>query len=131
MTPSFEEAIAACIGAVEITEPEGGGRQVSASAKFPGSFVGFAGHFPDAPVLPAIVQLAAVRLLVERALQVKLAGERFSKTKFRGMVGPEEEIFLQLKIDGNTDGCQGKFKITSEAAATISSGSFAFTAGSA
>mgnify|MGYP001056837002 CR=1 FL=1 len=131
MTHSFEEAIAACVGGVETAEAEDGCLQVRATARFPESFVGFAGHFPKAPVLPAIVQLAAVRLLVEQTVQQHLEGERFSRTKFRGMVGPAEDIFFQLKIDGTSDGWQGKFKITSEAMTTISSGSFAFTTVSA
>ena len=127
MTHSFEEAIAACIGTVETTKAGDDCLQVQASASFPESFIGFAGHFPKAPVLPAIVQLATVRLLVERAVQQHLKDERFSRTKFRGMVGPAEDIFLQLKIDGTTDGWQGKFKITSGAMTPISSGNFAFT----
>lgn len=126
MRHSIEEAIAACIFAMETVEQEEGVLQVSASARFPASFVGFAGHYPDAPVLPAIVQLAAVRLLAEKALQLRLESESFSRTKFRGMVQPEEQIFLRLHIEGT--GRQGRFKITDTARKTLSSGSFTFRA---
>jgi len=126
MSNSIEAAIAACIFAMETVETEEGALQVSASARFPASFIGFAGHFPDAPVLPAIVQLAAVRLLAERALRIRLESQGFSRTKFRGMVQPEEEIFLQLKIESPFPGRQGRFKITGVAGEALSSGSFTF-----
>lgn len=66
--------------------------------RFAEEFIGFDGHFPGTPVVPAIVQLAAVRSLVELALKRQMQPVHYKRTKFRGMVQPNEKVVVQLRL---------------------------------
>ena len=56
---------------------------------FPPDFPAFDGHFPGQPVLPAIAQLAAVRLLAAKHLGRDLTAFRLDRAKFKSMVSPD------------------------------------------
>ena len=62
----------------------------------PADFPGFAGHFPDQPILPAVLQLLAVRLLAESLLETPLTPVNGDRLKFKGMVGPDELVNLRV-----------------------------------
>ncbi|WP_136795683.1 beta-hydroxyacyl-ACP dehydratase [Desulfosediminicola ganghwensis] len=65
---------------------------------FERDFSGFKGHFPGMPILPAMVQIAAVRCLAELLLLCEVHPIRYRKTKFRGVVRPEERISIHLRM---------------------------------
>lgn len=65
---------------------------------FESNFIGFSGHFPGMPILPAVVQMAAVRCLAELLLKKKVRPLSYSRTKFRGVVKPEELLSIQLQM---------------------------------
>ncbi|ADH85813.1 3-hydroxyacyl-ACP dehydratase FabZ family protein [Desulfurivibrio alkaliphilus] len=83
---------------------------------FAPEFPGFAGHFPDLPILPAVVQLAAVRQLAELAVAGKLLTVGCRGAKFRGMVRPQELLTVSLHLvpRGEATGWQAKFKLTKD-----------------
>ncbi len=126
MKLSIEESIPECIGTLQVDEEAGGKRKVSVECLFPSSFIGFAGHFPGNPVLPAIVQLAAVRCIAEQALQLHLVAEKYSRTKFRAMIQPDQKVNFQLIIDANEGGYKGKFHLRNAAQESIAEGLFVF-----
>lgn len=66
--------------------------------RFPREFIGFCGHFPDNPVLPAIVQIMMIRLLWQRTRQPAAALNVVS-AKFLRPVLPEQKILLKLAGD--------------------------------
>jgi 3-hydroxyacyl-[acyl-carrier-protein] dehydratase len=99
---------------------------VSAVFRFPSTFAGFSGHFPDRPVLPAIIQLATVRHLAQTALERPLAPADYGKTKFRGIISADERILFTLKIREAGDGWKGDFVLTRTDGEVVANGSCTF-----
>lgn len=89
-------------------------------------FCAFAGHFPSQPILPAIVQLAAVRFLAESALEKPLNLLQLSKVKFKGIVQPGNEIEVKLSLTKENLSWQGILKLLNDSGAIISSGHITF-----
>ena len=100
---------------------EDGSIQIQASCVFDQDFPAFAGHFPGQPILPAIVQLAAVRLLCEDQLEKVLHPVGCRRVKFRAMVQPGEPVKVQAKVKAG-DHCQVSFKLKDGKGQLISSG---------
>lgn len=91
----------------------------------PADFPGFAGHFPDQPVLPAVLQLLAVRLLAEALLETPLAPVNADRLKFKGMVGPDETVNLRVTLREQTGPLKVEFSLD-KAGAPIASGTLVF-----
>ena len=100
--------------------------QASAECTLPVSFIGFQGHFPQEPILPAIVQLALVRILTEIIIGKELIPVQYERTKFKAIVKPDDKLSISVRFARTADKYTGKFKIISEDAATVSSGAFTF-----
>lgn len=96
--------------------------QVSAWFCFPGEYIGFGGHFPGQPVLPAIAQLAAVRYMAEEAVGKKMMLQGYKKAKFRGMVVPDDKFFIVLLMDECDDKWAGQFTIAKSDDSVVASG---------
>ena len=100
---------------------------VTARFLFPESYCAFEGHFPVKRILPAIVQLAAVRFSAESALGEPLTPSTLSRVKFKGMVQPEEEIVVELSITEADADWHGIFEIFGDTGELLSSGNITFT----
>ena len=87
------------------------GIKFSGSYRFSADFLAFRGHFPEQPVLPAIVQLAAVRQLAERSLNKKLLTSGCERIKFRGVVGAEQVLDIMGTLIKEDKGWQVQFKL--------------------
>ena len=87
--------------------------QITASAlfQFDQGFTGFAGHFPNKPILPAIVQLGVVRRLAEWVCDQKLQAGAYRKVKFKAAVMPREKISVDLSLTLAPDLLQGRFTL--------------------
>lgn len=109
---SLYGGLAACCRAWRVDSRTDGCLQAAADFAFPGDYAGFSGHFPERPILPAIVQLAAVRYLAECVLGVSLLPRRYEKTKFREIVGPGERVAVKLSLVQSPDGWRGSFTLT-------------------
>lgn len=127
MTYTIEDAIPSCISAVGLTPAPHGCEEITAECVFPATFPGFQGHFPKRPILPGIVQLAAVRYIVEQATERKLTARRYSGTRFKLPIEPSQQISIQITLELSPHAIQGKFTIRSTAKKIISSGNFAFS----
>ena len=78
---------------------------------FPADFPGFTGHFPNEPVLPAVLQLMVVRLLAEKALKMELIAGEVQRVKFSGVIRPEEKVVFSIKITEKTKQWVADFSI--------------------
>lgn len=93
---------------------------------FPKGFCAYEGHFPGQPILPAIVQLAAVRYLAEAVLKTALVPAELSRVKFKGMVLPDDQVELSVSLTQKTLLWQGNFKIHKDARELLSSGNISY-----
>lgn len=92
---------------------------------FPDSFPGFAGHFPEQPVLPAIIQLAAVRHLAELALGQDLVPQECQRAKFRDIVQPQEELTVKATLVEKENGWLARFSLNKDEV-SVSGGNLLF-----
>lgn len=68
--------------------------------QFAPGFPGFAGHFPGKPLLPAVAQCAAVRILAEQYLAAELAPCEFQKMKWTRPILPDETVTITAALAG-------------------------------
>lgn len=126
MISVIEQKIAPCITTTKTESVDEGGLKIVASCIFPESFSGFQGHFPNHPVLPAIIQLAVVRHLIGQAVQFPLTSVQYTRTKFKAMVAPEEELLVTINLDVGEKAVAGKFRITKDESRQVAGGNFIF-----
>lgn len=89
---------------------------------FTPEFPVFNGHFPGNPILPAFVQMAMIRMLVQRALGKTLRPTSVGRLKFNGMVRPEESLEAAVDIHVVEEGWRGSFVLKSEGHQVASGG---------
>lgn len=120
--PSLESNLSVCCRRLQQTGMENHRLEASAEFCFPSDFVGFQGHFPGNPILPAIVQTAAVRYVAERLLDRPLRPMLLKKIKFKGVVRPGEPLTVDIAL--NTDGLhwRGTFWLRRGSGEAIASG---------
>lgn len=70
---------------------------------FPPDFPAFEGHFPDQPILPAVIQLAAVRLLAVKKTGMELLPTGVQRAKFKKTIQPDMPITVSILIKDGTD----------------------------
>lgn len=99
---------------------------ISASCRFPVSFTGFQGHFPNKPILPAIIQLTVIRHLLETVVKQNFNETTYKRAKFKSMVFPEEKLHIRIDLKQDDSRVSGKFKITNDTKKQVSGGNFAF-----
>lgn len=88
---------------------------------FPPSFVGFDGHFPGAPILPAVVQLMAGADAASEVSKTPLKTEGVSRAKFLRPIKPNECLSIQgsLKRKSEKTLCPVTITVDGERAATF------------
>lgn len=102
-------------------------QECTAKFQFPRGFVGFRGHFPGKPVMPAIGQLALIRFISEEAVKKNLIPKEYNKTKFTGIVQPEEELCVKIKLNQYETFWLAQFQILQSDDSKISSGEITFS----
>lgn len=88
---------------------------------FDESFLGFAGHFPGYPILPAILQTLVVQILAEQVARESLQFQSLQRAKFTRQIRPEEtiDVSLTLKETNNRLHCSAQLSVGQESAATF------------
>lgn len=81
------------LGSPVRNEEDGFGREYRLEADFPG----FAGHFPQHPVLPAVVQLLMARMTVENGLGRPLNLIGVPQAKFMLPLGPGLSVAVAVR----------------------------------
>jgi 3-hydroxyacyl-[acyl-carrier-protein] dehydratase len=79
-------------------------QSVEAVLYFAPDFVGFAGHFPDYPVLPGVAIIYTGWLLAEIRGNKKLKLLSIRRAKFAGPVYPNDKVDVTLKHNNTTGG---------------------------
>ncbi len=81
---------------------------------FDNRFIGFSGHFPGYPILPAVLHLLLAQLLIEEQKGFKIRVRSIEKAKFLSEIKPGDRITVQC-VDADTGaGQRSKVKITSD-----------------
>lgn len=62
------------------------------TCRFAGNFVGFQGHFPGHPVLPAFIQILAAQVAVEDHAARPLVLQQVKRAKFMKTIRPDDEV---------------------------------------
>ncbi len=70
---------------------------------FPGSLPVFGGHFPGAPLLPGVYQLAAVEVLLALVCPGRQL-EAVERVKWTRAVAPDQELAVRLSWQQREDG---------------------------
>ncbi len=105
----LREEIKKCIiGPVVETEPT----KVSGRYLFPADFIGFSGHFPGHPILPAFIQIMATLIVIEQWKGCTHDLSSMERAKFRMEIHPGQEISVQCRQLGPGDACAFEARIT-------------------
>jgi 3-hydroxyacyl-[acyl-carrier-protein] dehydratase len=108
---------ASAAGTIERTGPD----TVVCRYRFAPGFIGFSGHFPGNPILPAIVQVCAVVSLAEEegGKALRLAAVR--SAKFLSPIRPNEEVSIRYRrrVDSGEDTCDATLSVAGKTSATF------------
>jgi 3-hydroxyacyl-[acyl-carrier-protein] dehydratase len=126
MGASLDQAVIRCLRG-HTTDPDAG-PSARGEFVFPPDFPAFAGHFPDQPVLPAIVQMAAVRLLAAKALGHDLVPVSAQRVKFRSIIQPDEPVVVAVALQPHEARWRAAFTVSREGG-TVASGRIDFARG--
>lgn len=107
----YRQICAACYGWKKNGD-EKEGLAGEAEFLFPADFIGFFGHFPEQAILPAVVQLGAVRCLASRLVGCGLSPTGYRRAKFRQVVFPETAIRLEIVLHSQEVGWNGTFRFS-------------------
>jgi 3-hydroxyacyl-[acyl-carrier-protein] dehydratase len=81
---------------------------------FDRDFIGFSGHFPGYPILPAVLQLLLAQLCIEEQKGCKIGITSIEKAKFLSEIRPDETISIQCADADTGDSQRMKVKIMSK-----------------
>jgi 3-hydroxyacyl-[acyl-carrier-protein] dehydratase len=76
----------------------------TARLRFSGDEAFFRGHFPDGPVLPAVVQVAAAVYFAGRILGRVVRLAEVTRAKFMNPTGPGRELLLEFTLEPAEEG---------------------------
>ena len=122
-TDSIEQALLESL--TEYTVDRGEDISVNGTFVFQPDFPCFQGHFPDQPILPGIIQMAAVRSLAIKALNQQLVPTTTGRIKFRGFIQPKERISITVNLKRHQMTWRAVFRI-SRGNETVSTGRIDF-----
>lgn len=81
------------------------GDEVTARFRFREEFIGFQGHFPDRPVLPAVCKIQAAIAVLEAWSKREVRLGEIVSAKFLSPVTCGEEIVVRCSLTMEDDGC--------------------------
>lgn len=76
-------------------------------------FIGFSGHFPGYPIIPAVIQLLMAQLLIEKQRGCKIKIKKLEKAKFLSEIRPDDQITVKCVVDAANINQKCKVMITS------------------
>lgn len=104
---TLRQAIVACAQSPVTTAGEG----YQWELLFPEDFVGFDGHFPGHPVLPAFIQILVTQCALQQRTGQAWALRRVKRAKFMKTVTPHQTVILTWKEKDIEEGLQGSFTL--------------------
>ncbi len=91
-----------------IHDGDAGSKSAEYCLKVPLGLTWFEGHFPEAPILPGVVQLDWVMHFIK---ELKLAGEfgGVSRMKFMRLIRPDAQLKLRLSVTAGSPNVNYRF----------------------
>jgi 3-hydroxyacyl-[acyl-carrier-protein] dehydratase len=88
---------------------------------FSEDFLGFAGHFPDYPILPAILQALLAQQLAEQVVGGALQFQELTRAKFTRQLRPGEliEVAVNCQEQEGHWRCNSRLSVAAEPAASF------------
>jgi len=84
----------------------------------------FLGHFPNAPIMPGVLQVAAMSQLSEALVRRRVGAdmhiclEQIRRLKFRQPVGPGDQLLIEVELQEQDSSFVGKAKVSVNGSAT-------------
>ncbi len=94
MTNLRQALQATATGKLIRNEPDSGFQNFCPTA----NFIGFNGHFPDYPVLPAMLQVLLGIIVSEELSGTRLTLQKLDKAKFMAQIQPEQTITVSCRL---------------------------------
>ena len=88
-----QEIVSSAVSQKTVTEVD----DIRQCYRFGADFIGFAGHFPGYPILPAFVQVLTAQTLIEEHSGRHLELATVEKAKFHLPLLPEQEIEVVIR----------------------------------
>lgn len=82
--------------------------------RFPETFIGFQGHFPGEPVLPAFIQVLTAQVAVEEHCGEPLLLEKLLRARFTRIIRPGEDALFDWDEEHDADEIRAKAVISVE-----------------
>lgn len=82
---------------------EAGGDELTARFLFPAEFIGFQGHFPGRPILPAVCKIQAAVVMLEAWKRGSVRLNEVVLAKFAAPVGCDEELLVRCLVTMEDD----------------------------
>jgi len=89
--------------------------------RFDLGFIGFKGHFPGNPILPAIVQIRAVVSIAEEEGGKALRLVAVRSAKFLAPIRPDEDVWIRYRrrVDSGMDLCDATLSVAGKTVAAF------------
>ena len=112
-----KEIVSAAIGGIAESQVD----TIEQRYRFSPDFIGFCGHFPGYPILPAFVQILMALTLAEEHKGCPLEVARIEKAKFHIPLRPDQEIKVECRSRriGNTAGCEARLTVSQALASSF------------
>ena len=115
-TQTLREAIVDCAQS-EVTALEDGFQWTLC---FPKDFVGFDGHFPGHPVLPAFIQILVTQCALQQRSARTWSLQRVKRAKFMKIVEPNQPVTVTWTEKESEGNLQASFTLTVDASKVAS-----------
>ena len=104
-----QEIVASAVGRIKATQSG----TVNRRYRFSPDFIGFSGHFPGYPILPAFVQILTALTLAEeqRGHPLELAGVENAKFHIQLRPGQEIKVECKEKLVRGKPGCEARLMV--------------------
>jgi 3-hydroxyacyl-[acyl-carrier-protein] dehydratase len=104
-----QEIVSSAVDEIEVTAPGTVNRRYC----FNQDFIGFAGHFPGYPILPAFVQILTALTLAEEQRGYPLDLASVENAKFHIQLRPGQEIQVECKekLVRGKPGCEARLMV--------------------
>lgn len=111
------EIISSAVSGIEESQPD----TIKQRYRFSPDFIGFSGHFPGNPILPAFVQILMALTLIERHRGCRFEATSVEKAKFRIPLQPDQiiEVACRQRAGGDLSGCEARLSVPDGLAASF------------
>jgi len=112
-----KEIISSATSGIEESPPD----TIKQRYRFSPDFIGFSGHFPGNPILPAFVQILMALTLTENYKGCPLKAAGVEKAKFRIPLQPDQEIEVSCRqrTADKLTGCDARLTVSEGLAASF------------